>query len=178
MPTFRAHPIRTDMRFVLPLAVFGLLVAGCDTGSSGPDPDPDPVCGNSGLSSQGSFSASVDGTAFTANCFEVAIVEVTAPGGAIDVLTITGVNYTVSDPRGEFIGLVTGTAGTGVYSIEQRDITATAAEAEYVVDGDAILAESGTVTITQYSSSRVQGEFDFEGDDGATTVTGQFDISY
>ena len=69
-------------------------------------------------------------------------------------------------------------AWAGVLNAERRDITATAAEAEYVVDGDALLAESGTVTITQYSASRVQGEFDFEGDDGVTTVTGQFDVSY
>ena len=165
-------------RPLLALALVGVLFAGCDGTETEPEIE-DAVCGTTGFSSQGSFSATVDGAAFQANCFDVQIRTITVPNGTADVLTITGFDYALDDPSGEYVGLVTGEPAAGVFTVEERATTTTAAEAEYVVDGDAVVADRGTVTITQYTTSRVAGSFDVESDDGGgTAFTGQFDISY
>lgn len=150
---------------------FALLVAGCD--SNDPDPDPDPSCAG-GLSDQGAFTATVGTAAFAADCFNVVIETITVPGGTADVLAITA---SVLGPEAESITVVTGSVGTGTFSIQDRAETATAAEAAYRLGADTRLAESGTVVISQYSDSRVQGSLDIDLADD-TSVDGTFDISY
>lgn len=161
------------MRLALSFVLLGLVFAGCDGSDPDPDPGPGLTCA-SGLSTQGSFSATVGSDAFSADCFEVQVRTIPVPGGTAEVLTVTG---SVLGTQAESITIVTGAVGTGVFSIQDRADIATAAETAYTLGSDTRIAESGSVTISQYSDSRVQGALDVVLDD-ATTVDGAFDISY
>ncbi len=147
------------------LALAGVLLVGCDSSSV---PDLRLTCEDVSLSSSGTLTASTPSGSFRANCFEVS--------SRTSFLTIEGLDVDLVEGGidGSISLDIRGTT-PGTYSVDEdaeRQV-----EASYSPSGSVSLeAVSGTVTLSEFSTTRVRGSFSFETTNGSRVTDGAFDV--
>ena len=152
----------------LPLALFALLLAGCDSGTT-PD-DTRLTCEDVDLSSRGSLTASTPSGAFRATCFEVR--------GLSDEVVVEGLDLDFSDLAiGDAGGIRLDIAGTqpGTYVVQGESFPRSSATFR-PTSSTTLEAASGTITLSEFSAERVRGTFSFVTSNGTAVSSGAFDI--
>ncbi len=116
------------------------------------------------------FYAKVDGTEFVDD--EILTLEITAGS---DTLIAIGASNAADD---SITIAVNSTYGTGTYPINPANVNQT--QARYVVGGVTKQAQSGSITITEKTATRIKGTFSFvtNGSPTANVTQGQFDVEY
>lgn len=152
-----------------PLALAAVLLTGCDGDSLS---DFDLTCEDAGFSSTGTLTASTSNGTFRANCFEVMTAATALEVRGFDIDLDVGAG--LGTLRGG-VELVTEGLEPGTYVVGSGDEQN--ARASFSPSPTSTLeAASGTVTIAEFSASRVRGSFAFETVNGATVSNGAFDI--
>ena len=148
----------------LPLALLILALAGCDGDGSA-----DRTCEDVGLSSAGTATATTDAGSFRATCYEVRV-------SADDVTVLAYVyDFEQDEPRRARLRLLVGGFEPGSYRIPGP--SGQRSGAEYDPDPTTQLtAETGAITLAEFSSDRVRGAFSFVTTDGVVVTDGAFDV--
>ena len=143
----------------------GAVLTGCD---SAPDlTSPDLTCEDASLSSRGTLTATTPSGSFRATCFDVVVDS--------DLVRIEALDFDLgasSIDRGIELTVFGTTTGTYVVGDDDRP-----ARARYNATGNASIdAESGTITVTEFSADRIRGSFAFETVNGVAVTEGAFDV--
>ena len=143
------------------LSLFALTLALALTACDGSEPDT--TCEALDLLSTGTFTATVDGSTYRAECFDVTVDE--------GRLFVTGFRtYSLVD----FVTVVIGDTEVGAYDLEGE----VQAYVDYAAPNGGEGYTTGTITLESYSSSRVQGRFDVATEGGESEASGRFDVRY
>ena len=165
------------MRALLVFLLF-LPLAACDAG----DPDGpgassfscEPLYGDELAS--GSFAATVDGTPLAVDC-----VTAVAQGAVVPTLDVTGYVHAGGGLLPDALVNITliGPA-VGTYDVASGGTVQTIVSGQYQAPGslDTFLAETGTITVSELTDTRVRGSFSFVAENGAEVTGGAFDLEY
>ena len=134
-----------------------LMFSSCD-GS-----EPDTSCEALGLPATGSFTATIDGDAYRADCFQVNLND--------GVLSVTGFKTSLA----EFVLVAVSGTEAGEYRL---DIGDGPSGVSYARPSGGASYTTGSITISSFSSGRVSGTFDVSTEDGDRDASGAFDIRY
>jgi hypothetical protein len=163
------------------LARLSLLVlvssVGCGTSTTGPSSSTVHSCGAGSF--QGSMTAAINGSSFTATC----LLSVKATGG---ILAIGGTDVSQANLMTfRDITFAVAAAGVGTFTLGPSGNNASfGIGGSQLWEAGASFGGSGTVTITAFSSTAVSGTFSFNlvagpGGSGTKTITnGSFSITF
>ncbi len=161
------------LAFVNSLAVFAFAVACGGSDPSGPTQ-------TTNLVTNGSFSANINGTAWSG----VGRVSVAASGGLLTIAAASG-TYVLSFGIGPF-------SGPGTFSLVYAPLANPPSASQAIVIlgnqawGTSVQGGTGNIAITTYTASRVAGTFSFDAPSSASggagaalhVTNGSFDVTY
>ena len=134
-----------------------LVLSSCDSSEA------DTSCEALGLPATGSFTATIDGDAYRADCFQVNLND--------GVLSVTGFRTSLA----EYVSVAVEDADPGMYVLDTSDRLAFV---DYARPSGGARYTVGTLTIELFSESRIRGTFDVSTEDGGRDASGAFDIRY
>ena len=135
-----------------------LVFSSCDGSEA------DTSCEALGLDATGTFTATLDGDAYRADCFQVELVD--------GVLSVTGFKTNLS----EFVFVAVSSTEARTYSLD--DVGDGPSGVDYARPSGGASYTVGTITIDSFSSDRVRGTFDVSTENGDREASGAFDVRY